>query len=166
MLPAFASFVTRDFFLTSQSHLALPINPPHSSHLRNHGKHPCGAWHHWTRLPDSAFAKTLGGQELCPTLDQHLKANKLAGQASTVVHLTRTPFSVPPSLLHHVPRFPFPRCAGLLHLLILLPTQHVQSSREASTAILIFRFAFAFSFVRIFLCSFTCSRATQASELV
>ena len=99
--------------------------------------HPCGAWHHWTRLPDSAFAKTLGGHELCPTLDQHLKANKLAGEASTVLHLTPTPYSVPPSLLHHVPRFPFARCAGLLHLLILLPTQHVQSSRDASTTILI-----------------------------
>ena len=88
-----------------------------------------------TGLPDSAFAKTLGGQELCPPLNQYLKANKLAGQASTVLHLTPSPYTVPPSLLHHVSRFPFARCAGLLHILILLPTQHVQSSCDASTAI-------------------------------
>ena len=97
--------------------------------------HPCGGGITGRDSQTLRLQKTLGGHELCPTLDQHLKANELAGEASTVLHLTPTPYSVPPSLPHHVPRFPFARCAGLLHLLILLPTQLVQSSRDASTAI-------------------------------
>ena len=136
-------FFYRRFVFKSQSHLS---SPSHSAHFRNHGMHPCtvdvtmggGS----TRgdfqtldLQNFKCPRSLWHPCQSPTPDHHLKSNKLAGQANFLLDSFQfISFTIP-----------FVRIT--LHPSDNTRQQHVLSSRNATTAIVMFfPFPFAFQF--------------------